>query len=231
MNRASRIMNVAKTGQVWASGEAWSEARDVVNQASEGHGVAAHALNMLRVRYGKAAPPDVEAAREEVAEAARTARDVGAAVLPPQRLKGINEEVAMVALSLKSEHDDDELTLVAAKNTVEPRSFSRRHSGSSFRSGMRDAPDWGGLGDGSVRPNRAAPEVPAPLLEGDEEGEEPGSAAAGAAADGPIVQRADRGGGGGGGGAGGPAGTSRLRVVQGSAPSKTRLAVMSPVNE
>lgn len=94
LNRASRIAGIAKTGQVWASEDAWNRCISCINEPQEGFGVLSHAQATLRLREELSGSLEAQnAANNAACQAAHTGRTVSAALLPAERLKGVNEEV------------------------------------------------------------------------------------------------------------------------------------------
>jgi hypothetical protein len=113
-----------------------------INDPEEGYGIEAPALASLPVRAQVAAAGgDMLVAHEAklaAASAAHTEQQVLATQLVPQRLKGINEELPLVALAFG---DEDGLGcgamhMVPLRNTVDP-AIQQQRSGSGRANSLR----------------------------------------------------------------------------------------------
>ncbi|KAJ9512484.1 hypothetical protein QJQ45_018777 [Haematococcus lacustris] len=124
MNRASRIAGITKSGQVWASDEAWTAAELAINEEAVGYGLqeSAHLARSLQ-------PIEQDDKLVEREQALRVHGRVEQAVVPspmaPVRLKGIVGEVTVVAVALESKTG---MALLSDKNSMTPTATD--HTGS-----------------------------------------------------------------------------------------------------
>ncbi len=96
LNRASRIAGLAKTGQVWASEDAWLASETAINSQDDGFGILSHVRDSLTLRgYKNDDHAGALGAELAACDAGHTRQSVSAVPLPIERLKGVLEEVGI----------------------------------------------------------------------------------------------------------------------------------------